>query len=388
MMPWKPNREIAECPIEGLSGRDGIFRTLPTPEFAECKPFPIFGDNDLDLALRRRLPVRSISTIRNCLVHGHTAATFSLRGFRRATHWPVLPELSLQLPSGNYSSFFESHDQRWRLRENPKLTPTKTLERAVLIGSRYSFNYFHFICDSMIRALISIKEQPTVRSPFLIPKCAPQMISLLRQTFQDRELYVMEPHELLHVGELIVPVSSSYSPEDPLRTDQSVFDSPYLPELQSIVQHGTEMPDHGRRILYIERQNYRMNDGTIARTIVNQDAVIDHMRKIGALIVRPERMTIAEQRETFGNCDLVVGMAGAAFANTIFCKPGTSVVMLCQNATVKPEYFGLMFDILGINFSVVACPPVQGTNHHASHLSVTSDINVLAAAIEYVSRSQ
>jgi len=57
--------------------------------------------------MQRPLPTRSVSTINNCIVHGQSAALFTLDGPGKAVHWAALPKLALDLHAGNYSPFFE-----------------------------------------------------------------------------------------------------------------------------------------------------------------------------------------------------------------------------------------------------------------------------------------
>jgi len=167
-------------------------------------------------------------------------------------------------------------------------------------------------------------------------------------------------------------------------TSNSVIDAPYLNELRSRLT-GIKPRNASRqnKILYIKRETYSAGDGAISRSIVNQTEVIAHLEGLGATIVSPESLSAVEQREVFQDADIVVAMAGSALANAVFCRPGASIVLICQNRIVSPPYFGIMFGELGLNYAVVACPPVAGTNPHPSHLSVTVDIPTLREAIEW-----
>jgi capsular polysaccharide biosynthesis protein len=184
---------------------------------------------------------------------------------------------------------------------------------------------------------------------------------------------------------LIVPISSSFSPDDPLLTSNSVIDAPYLNKLRfrlSGFDHGNETSDQ-KKILYIKRETYPAGDGAISRSIINQDEVIAYLEALGATVVSPENLTAEDQRKIFHSADIVVAMAGSALANAVFCRPGTAIILICQNRIVSPAYFGAMFGELGLNYAVVACPPVDGTNPHPSHLSVTVDIPMLREAMEW-----
>jgi capsular polysaccharide biosynthesis protein len=191
----------------------------------------------------------------------------------------------------------------------------------------------------------------------------------------------MEADDLIRFETLAVPVSSSYSPDDPNRSDDAVMDVPYLPDLRSRLTKPGKLADN-RSILFIKRQFYQTEDGGISRTILNQEDVIACIAAQGGEVISPELMTIEAQREAFSGAGIVVAMAGSALANVIFCRPGTTIIMICQNKIVHPAYFGLMFDALGLNFLIVASEPVDGSNPHPSHLSVNVDIGVLRKAID------
>jgi len=194
---------------------------------------------------------------------------------------------------------------------------------------------------------------------------------------------MLEPDELVHFDNLLVPISSSFSPDDPNLTPAAVVDAPYLPALQArLAEPKPRSRSSGKRIIYLRRLHYVAPDGSMARTIVNQDEVIATVEKFGAAVMSPEAMSAGEQRATFHDADLVVSMAGSALANAVFCRPGTTVLVICQNQIVSPEYFGIVFDALGLNYVVVACPPVPGTNPHVSHRSVMVDIDVLREALD------
>ena len=381
----KLERIITNRPIEKLSRPSGIFEIVATPPWVECKPFPIFGEAKFNLNMKRALPPRSISRVRNCLVHGESAALFTFNGLKNAIHWAALPELNLGQAAANYSRFFGKTEGGWRFVGNPKLTASRRIERGVLIASRFSFNYFHFVCDSLVRALISDETLKETRNwPIVITQSPPQILRLLQLMFPGREVIVLEHPELVHFDELIVPVSSSFSPDDPAMTSKSVFDAPYLGILREALLIGMRPQSvlDRKRIIYVKRPFLQNNAGEIARTIINQQEVIEYLEGQGATVVSPEKMTVDEQRAIFSSADVVVAMAGSALANTIFCQPGTSVILICQNQIVSPEYFGTMSDELGLKYTVIACQPVEGSNTHPSHLSVTVKIPLLQESLD------
>lgn len=376
--------QISERNISELRGQKGSFRPLPTPKFAECKPFPIFGELSFDLSSWRALPRRYIATIKNCLIHGQSTAIIT-RNLRNGTLWVTSPELALDEDPGNYGRFFaRKGDQQYILAGNPTLRPTISLDRAILAGTRYSFNYFHFMVNSLVRVIMADENSVEDTVPVLLPNAPPQILDLLRLAWPQRAMIVMASDDLVFARNLIVPSSASFAPDDPEQSKQAVLDASYLPILKArLDQIYTAGSESGSKTIFIKRQLHRNADGHLARTIVNQDDIISFMETIGARIIQPELMTVSAQVDAFRQAEIVVGMAGGALANAIFCKPGAAILVLCQNKVVNPEYIGLMIDALSLRIAVIACEPVAGTSEHPSHLSVTARLSDLTAALDW-----
>jgi hypothetical protein len=380
---------MSPCVIENKNlasiKRQGDYRSLTTPATVACKPLKIFGAHSLEMNLERKLPARSIATVRNCLVSGQSAALFTRGWLHRATHWAVLPEVSLGNAAGNYAEFFGRHRSGWTFNVNPTLNPQRQVKRGVLIGSRYSFNHFHFVCDTLIRALIADEAAPDTRTwPLVITEGSYQQSQFIRTLFPEREIIVLTSNELILFNELLVPVASSFSPDDPNSARLAVYDVPYIKDLQIRLMGSNpgQVPDP-TNILFVKRKFYQAPNGEIARTILNQDEVISFLDGFGAIAISPEEMSFSDQRELFHSANTVVAMAGAALANAVFCRPGTNIIIICQDRNVFPEYFCLMLEELGLRVSVVASKGVQGSSHHPSHLSVIVDIADLRDALNW-----
>jgi hypothetical protein len=92
-------------------------------------------------------------------------------------------------------------------------------------------------------------------------------------------------------------------------------------------------PSTGRaRKLYVGR-----GDAT-TRRIVDESALVRHLARRGFHEVRCGAMTLEEQIATFEAADEIVGIAGAALTNLVFCAPGTRVTMMVP-ATMNAGYF-------------------------------------------------
>jgi len=60
--------------------------------------------------------------------------------------------------------------------------------------------------------------------------------------------------------------------------------------------------------------------------MLNEETLIHRLLKIGFEIIEPEKLTAAQQVEAFSSAAMVVGPAGSAMFNCVFCEPGTKLL--------------------------------------------------------------
>jgi capsular polysaccharide biosynthesis protein len=78
--------------------------------------------------------------------------------------------------------------------------------------------------------------------------------------------------------------------------------------------------DRGPRRLYLSRANYPN------RTMASEDELRRRLLRLGFTRVDPATMSVDEQIALFRGAEVVVGSAGAAFANVLYCNPGTLII--------------------------------------------------------------
>jgi capsular polysaccharide biosynthesis protein len=62
------------------------------------------------------------------------------------------------------------------------------------------------------------------------------------------------------------------------------------------------------------------------RRFVNEIALSNELEKIGFTPIDPSEFSVEEQIVLFLNADAIIGSSGAAFANILWCKPGTKII--------------------------------------------------------------
>ncbi len=79
--------------------------------------------------------------------------------------------------------------------------------------------------------------------------------------------------------------------------------------------------------LYVSRLSRGRTDPNY-RHFLNEQELIDVLEPLGFHIFEPEAHSIAEQIAAFAHARFVVGPGGAGMFNTVFCRPGTTVISL------------------------------------------------------------
>ena len=76
------------------------------------------------------------------------------------------------------------------------------------------------------------------------------------------------------------------------------------------------------------------------RTMRSEPRLLRALRRSGFAVVETGRMTVDRQIALFAGADVVMGCAGAAFANALYCRPGALVVEIMpkgmENHWVQP----------------------------------------------------
>lgn len=76
----------------------------------------------------------------------------------------------------------------------------------------------------------------------------------------------------------------------------------------------------GNRCIYIDRRRARN------RTLINEDDVVNLMKKFGFEIVDLASLSVTAQVELFSDCCFIVGPHGAGLTNLVFAPPGAAVL--------------------------------------------------------------
>lgn len=228
---------------------------------------------------------------------------------------------------------------------------------AVLLSGRCSANYFHWLIEYLPR-LLEIELHGGLQGvPLIVSEQMPfqhyeALFAILKA---DHPVVYMDDRTVTAVDVLHVPSFSTYVPDD--------FDSPFwkaggvsrrhIAFLRDKVLGAEVRPNSegaGSKRIFVSRSR---NAG---RSMANEVAIVDACRKAGFDVIYPELMSFQEQVACFSEADVIMGPTGAAFANVIFCKRGTTIYGLTSERNKTFCNFANLATSVGCDFINVTGP--------------------------------
>ena len=194
---------------------------------------------------------------------------------------------------------------------------TMNLERAAIFQAwGGNFNYGHFILDCLPSLVILDERGLLDRFPPIAPRLKTWQRDLIRLTIGApvRELR----DDFVRVGTAVHATSMDYFLHGP---------GELLERTRARILSRSPPPKRSGRRLYFSRRGHSM------RVMINETALEAALRMRGFEIVRPERLSAAEQIAMMQEAQVVVGPSGAAMANALFARSGARIV------EIQPENF-------------------------------------------------
>ena len=225
--------------------------------------------------------------------------------------------------------------------------------RGLMLVGRGWDSYAHGVVDFLPRLLLFEQCPEYTDWPLLVDAgLYPQQIdSLQRIVGETREVIRIPAHTRCRVDELVVASDlsgmrmQSYRPSAQPGADGAMVAPEALRFLRErMLGLGAECgaPRYGRR-LYVSRRTQN-----VFRRLVNEQAIERLFVERGFEIVHPEAMSFAEQVETFNAASVVAGPAGSNMIDTIFCNPGTRILMLAMwHPRINYHFFANIAQQLG-----------------------------------------
>jgi len=185
-------------------------------------------------------------------------------------------------------------------------------------------NYGHFLLDGMTCVLAMLEAGALDRLPLVTPKLSRWQRDLLRLAFGDLAWREVAEPIVRVAGAVYTPAMDHYLHRPgPLLIG---LRARLLDAVGGLKPSASSLRRRKRR-LYVSRRGQPM------RVMVNEVALEAALIRRGFQIVRPERMTVADQIRLFAEAEAIVGPTGAGLTNAVFAAPG------CKVVEIQPENF-------------------------------------------------
>jgi capsular polysaccharide biosynthesis protein len=182
-----------------------------------------------------------------------------------------------------------------------------------------TINYGHFLLDCLpaIASMIQIPELETYR--FVFPPLEP---------WQRRHLQLLGVEDAIELDRPIY------------RASDIVFTSCLggflnTPNVSYRTVRDRQLARKAPTPLSFNRV-YISREGHPRRTLLSERRLEERLQELDFFVVAPEEHTVDEQIDIFRSAELVVGCAGAAFANVLYCRRDTTVIEITPSRMVTP----------------------------------------------------
>ncbi len=205
---------------------------------------------------------------------------------------------------------------------------------SLLTGGGGNANYWHWLFDVLPRLKIlkdsnlNLKEINYFLFPYLKKKFQKETLELLK--IDKKQCLSSKSYRHISANKIIVtshPYNLLNDPEvDSLNIPNWLSDFLRDSFLKKCLEN-TKIKKFKKKI-YINRK-----DGTSLRYLINETEVENYLDKEGFASLKLSDYSFSDQVAIFYNADQIVGLHGAGFANTIFCKEGTKIIEMRSKTT-------------------------------------------------------
>jgi Glycosyltransferase 61 len=209
------------------------------------------------------------------------------------------------------------------------------IQEGAVFTDAVSGNYAHFLTEVLPRIFIFSREHPNTKTSLIIDYgLHPNLMEALGIVAEENvDLIGLEVGETLLVKSLQVVSTCGYIPfqrraKTKNLTDHSdgIFSPNVLCAMRGFIKSNILNTDEvvKHKKIFIKRNSHYRNAN-------NANEIEDMLIAEGFFVIEPEKLSFSEQVNLFSNAEVLVGVTGAAFANLIFCKPETKIIILISD---------------------------------------------------------
>ncbi|GAB4045074.1 glycosyltransferase family 61 protein [Spirosoma litoris] len=149
----------------------------------------------------------------------------------------------------------------------------------------------------------------------------------------------------------------------------------FYPNMADIVALKKQVESQVKPVRTAHNRIYISRSGR--RRVVNEDALIELLKKYNFTIIDDRPRSVAEQVAIYKNASFIIGPHGASFTNIIWCEPGTHLFELFTS-TMVVDHFRYLSQLMGMRYSAYYHVIMMGNSRH----SLEEDLFVSIADLE------
>lgn len=273
----------------------------------------------------------------------------------------------------NLLDYLDEEDGKYILLSNE----LKFIDEDVLLPLHSSFAFGHVIFDAIPQILFWENEIKENRLKVVLPNDAPLWVRGILATWG------FLPHHFL-----ILP-HTPFRFRSAMVCNSLTTGTTYYPNPDSLAQYALQpaLPTASEtpQLIYLARDRANTYSN---RFIDNEPEVISALEALGFTAIDPSKLPYVDQMELFRNAKVIVGAHGSAFANIIWCQPGTKLVDLTpddwvgywNDLGITEMWLSRTSALFSLDYEVVVCrsqmveSPFPG-QPHLTQRHVTSQVD-------------
>lgn len=208
-----------------------------------------------------------------------------------------------------------------------------TVKCGIFLFNGINGNYCHFMTEVAPSLFSLVKSGKYKDFPiFLEKELAPNIISVVESIAENHELILVDNDTLVTAKLGVRVYGGGYVPFESLNGNSvrtvGKFNAEAISSMASFLLNKDKLFVMPNIKLFLKRRSWY-------RELDNQDALTKIAEKMGFYVVDTATLPLQRQIELISNANVIVGPAGASFANIIFSKPDAEIFML---SPANPHY--------------------------------------------------
>jgi hypothetical protein len=226
------------------------------------------------------------------------------------------------------------------------LNPIHVEQTIALLATPECRNYYHWLFDLLPRLHLLESVRPNIELYAVPLGLLPWQIETLHFLgIKQNQLLLLQPGRRVICRAIFIaslPGSEGCSPPWALDFLREKF----------LLDGNAVILSHSKR-LYVKR------GASSGRPVVNEEALIKRLAKLGFDAVDPGSLSFRQQVSLFRTADFVVAAHGAALSNLVFSESGTKVLELFSQDYLRPDCYYTLSHLRGLDYRcwVDATPP-------------------------------